>query len=137
MKSIDIKSVIIGVLGTVFVSIGAKSQDENLGDITVNSIKVVDDKGKCIINSNGISIGTTEMMIVLVCEKDGGQIHLLSKDGEAVASLGADQGGNGMLHLHNNFSKEIGYFGATTDQDGMIILSDRYGDVGWAKIGKK
>ena len=44
MKIIDIKSVIIGVLGTilVFVSIGAKSQYEHLSDIVCNSITVLD-----------------------------------------------------------------------------------------------
>ena len=47
MKSIDPKSLIIGVLSTVliFVLIGAKPQNKNLGDITVNSVKVVDDRG--------------------------------------------------------------------------------------------
>ena len=48
MKIIDIKSVIIGVLGTilVFVSIGAKSQYEHLSDIVCNSITVFDN-GTC------------------------------------------------------------------------------------------
>ena len=40
MKNIDIKSVIIGALCTVivFMFIGANNQNENLGDIVVNSI---------------------------------------------------------------------------------------------------
>ena len=44
MMSIDIKSVLIGVLGTllIFISIGATKQNDNLGDITVNSITVLD-----------------------------------------------------------------------------------------------
>ena len=42
MRDIDSKSMIIGVLGTIliFTCMGAT---ENMGDITVNSIKVLND----------------------------------------------------------------------------------------------
>mgnify|MGYP001316668421 CR=1 FL=1 len=43
MKSVDIKSVIIGILGTVLVFVSIGATDKNLGDITVNSITVLRD----------------------------------------------------------------------------------------------
>ena len=79
MMSIDIKSVLIGVLGTllIFISIGATKQNDNLGDITVNSITVLD---------NG----------------EGGFISTFNKNGEITSYLGTDNGGNGQLGLHND-----------------------------------
>jgi len=84
MMSIDIKSVLIGVLGTllIFISIGATKQNDNLGDITVNSITILD---------NG----------------EGGFIRTLNKDGKITSYLGTDKGGNGQLGLHNDHGNKM------------------------------
>jgi hypothetical protein len=31
----------------------------------------------------------------------------------------------------------VGYFGSGKEQDGIIILLDRYGDIGWSVDGKQ
>ena len=112
MKSIDIKSVIIGVLGTilVFVSIGAT--DKNLGDITVNSITVMDDGS-------------------------GGFLRTHNADGKMTAYLGTGEDGIGFLRTSNKHEVMTGYFGTNTDNDGVAMLYDRYGDTGWGESGKK
>ena len=82
--SIDMKSIIIGVLGTllIFISIGATEDDHNLGDITVNSITVLD---------NG----------------EGGFISTFNNNGEITSYLGTDNGGNGQLGLHNDHGNKM------------------------------
>ena len=68
MKKLDIRSILIGVLCTalVFVLIGAKSQNENLGDIVVNSINVLDENGN--------------LVATLYAGEDGGQLGILNAD---------------------------------------------------------
>jgi len=116
MKSIDMKSVIIGVLGTilVFVSIGAKSQYEHLSDIVCNSITVLDN-------------GT------------GGYIKISNSDGKQTSYLGTAEDGSGILTIQNMEGELIAGFGSSPDngKDGAAILFDRYGDVGWTASGKK
>ncbi|ODS29971.1 MAG: hypothetical protein SCARUB_04926 [Candidatus Scalindua rubra] len=75
MKSVDIKSVLIGVLCTalVFVLIGAKSQSENLGDIIVDSVTV--------LNKDGLELCKMEG------GWDGGSIELNSSDGKKGVAL--------------------------------------------------
>ena len=114
MKKLDIRSVLIGVLCTalVFVLIGAKSQSGNLGDIVVNSIKVLDD-------------GT------------GGFLITYNADGIKTSYLGTSESGFGFLKTFNKHGVFVGYFGSNTDGDGIISLLDRYGDFGWSVDGKQ
>ena len=135
MKSIDIKSVIIGVLGTilVFVSIGAKSQYEHLSDIVCNSITVLDDGTGGYIkisNSDGKQtsyLGTAEngdgflstfnsdgkKTTFLGTAKDGGfGFHTTIKDGKETTYLGTSEGGSGILETFNKHGVMVGYFGS-------------------------
>lgn len=54
MKKIDMRSLIIGILSTilVFVAIGSKKANENMGDIVVDSITVIGENNLkvCFIN---------------------------------------------------------------------------------------
>ena len=111
MKSIDIKSVIIGILGTilVFVSIGAT--DKNLGDITVNSITVLSDGS-------------------------GGYIKTYNAEGKQTSYLGTG-GTGGFLETYNIYSNKTAYLGTGTKGYGIIKLSDQNGDLGWGRSGKK
>ena len=97
MKSIDIKSVIIGVLGTilVFVSIGAKSQYEHLSDIVCNSITVLDN-------------GT------------GGYIKISNSDGKQTSYLGTAENGDGFLSTSNSDGKQTSYLGTAENGDGFL-----------------
>jgi hypothetical protein len=94
MKSIDIKSVIIGVLGTilVFVSIGAKSQYEHLSDIVCNSITVLDN-------------GT------------GGYIKISNSGGKQTSYLGTAENGDGFLSTSNSDGKQTSYLGTAENGD--------------------
>ncbi|SVB97671.1 uncharacterized protein METZ01_LOCUS250525 [marine metagenome] len=135
MKSIDIKSVIIGVLGTilVFVSIGAKSQYEHLSDIVCNSITVLDNGTGGYIkisNSDGKQtsyLGTAEngdgflttfnsdgkKTTFLGTAKEGGFGFLTTfNDGKETTFLGTSEGGSGILETFNKYGVMVGYFGS-------------------------
>ncbi len=135
MKSIDIKSIIIGVLGTilVFVSIGAKSQYEHLSDIVCNSITVLDDGTGGYIkisNSDGKQtsyLGTAEngdgflttfnsdgkKTTFLGTAKEGGFGFLTTfNDGKQTTYLGTSEGGSGILETFNKHGVMVGYFGS-------------------------
>ena len=135
MKRIDIKSVIIGVLGTilVFVSIGAKSQYEHLSDIVCNSITVLDDGTGGYIkisNSDGKQtsyLGTAEngdgflttfnsdgkKTTFLGTAKEGGFGFLTTfNDGKETTYLGTSEGGSGILETFNKHGVMVGYFGS-------------------------
>ena len=135
MKIIDIKSVIIGVLGTilVFVSIGAKSQYEHLSDIVCNSITVLDNGTGGYIkisNSDGKQtsyLGTAEngdgflttfnsdgkKTTFLGTAKEGGFGFLTTfNDGKQTTFLGASEGGSGILETFNKHGVMVGYFGS-------------------------
>ena len=135
MKSIDIKGVIIGVLGTilVFVSIGAKSQYEHLSDIVCNSITVLDDGTGGYIkisNSDGKQtsyLGTAEngdgflttfnsdgkKTTFLGTAKEGGFGFLTTfNDGKQTTYLGTSEGGSGILETFNKHGVMVGYFGS-------------------------
>ena len=135
MKSIDIKSIIIGVLGTilVFVSIGAKSQYEHLSDIVCNSITVLDNGTGGYIkisNSNGKQtsyLGTAEngdgflttfnsdgkKTTFLGTAKEGGFGFLTTfNDGKETTFLGTSEGGSGILETFNKHGVMVGYFGS-------------------------
>ena len=135
MKSIDMKSVIIGVLGTilVFVSIGAKSQYEHLSDIVCNSITVLDDGTGGYIkisNSDGKQtsyLGTAEngdgflttfnsdgkKTTFLGTAKEGGFGFLTTfNEGKETTFLGTSEGGSGILETFNKHGVMVGYFGS-------------------------
>ena len=135
MKIIDIKSVIIGVLGTilVFVSIGAKSQYEHLSDIVCNSITVLDNGTGGYIkisNSDGIQtsyLGTAEngdgflttfnsdgkKTTFLGTAKEGGFGFLTTfNEGKETTFLGTSEGGSGILETFNKHGVMVGYFGS-------------------------
>jgi len=105
MKKLDVKSLIIGILGTalIFVLMGSTDQDKNLGDITVNSITL---KGS----------------------SDGSMIASYNEDGEMTACFGTDKGGNGCLTFFNHKGDFKGYMGENKEGDAIIILSDRNGE---------
>ena len=136
MKKLDIRSVLIGVLCTalVFVLIGATSQSENLGDIVVNSIQVLDDgTGGFISTHNADGIQTS----YLGTGEGGGGYLKTYADGKETSFLGTSEGGFGFLKTFNKHGVFVGYFGSGKEQDGIISLLDRYGDIGWFETGKQ
>ena len=191
MKKIDIKSVIIGILGTilVFVSIGATNQNKNLGHIIVNSIRVVNNDGKVVAGlkagEDGGMLGifnndSKTVAAMLKADEDGGRLDILNNDGKTVAGLNADEDGGtlgianndgkvvamlnanedgrrlvifnndgkvvavlnagengGMLDIYNKHEKKVATLQSDKFSDGLIVLYDRYGDIGWGETGKQ
>ena len=135
-----------------FMFVSAKSQSKNLGDIRVDSITVMDENGNpvaglsateyggffSIVNADGkqtVGLGTAE-------DGNDGLILTYNTDGKKTVGLGAGEGGGGILTTYNKHEVRTGYFGTGDNgeaiiQDGIAVLFDRYGDVGWSETGKK
>jgi len=107
-----------------FMFVSAKSQSKNLGDIVVNSIAVVDAEGK---GAAYLGIGP----------RGGGLLGTYNAEGKETADLGISPGGGGQLRTFNKHEVMTGYFGSNKDNDGVVLLSDRYGDPVWTASGKK
>ena len=154
------KGILTGVslILCFFMFVSAKSQSKNLGDITVNSITVVDDGTGGYIqtfNADGKDtayLGTSEVGggILQTFNTDGTQttylgtsingvgfIKTINRDGKQTAYLGTGKEGFGFLQTFNKNGVETGYFGTNINNDGMALLLDRYGDAGWSASGKK
>ena len=112
MNKIDIRSLMIGVLGTIlfFVLIGA-TEDSNLGDIVVNSITIQDDG-------------------------HGGFITAFNQDQKRTLYLGTGKEQNGYVQTYNKYEQPTSYIGSNRDMDGVLVLNDRYGALGYTRSGK-
>ena len=113
MNKVDIRSLMIGVLGTIlfFVLIGA-TEDGNLGDIVVNSITIQDDG-------------------------HGGFITAFNQDQKRTLYLGTGKEQNGYVQTYNKYEEPTAYIGSNRDMDGVIVLNDRYGHTGFTQTGKQ
>ena len=113
MKIIDIKSLCIGFLSAalVFTLMGAK-QKKNLGDIIVNSITVMDDGY-------------------------GGFITAYNQDQNRTLYLGTGEENNGYIQTFNKFEQPTAYVGTNKDMDGILVLNDRYGELGLSRSAKQ
>ena len=128
--------LITGALLAVSAMMCMGAQNKNLGDITVNSITVLDDGNGGFIttyNADGketVFLGTGEGGV--------GILSTSNADGKKTIYLGTNiEGGFGFLSTYNKHEVKTGYFGTNKDNDGIAALSDRYGDIGWSASGKK
>ena len=64
-------------------------------------------------------------------------IAVVDAEGKGAAYLGISPGGGGQLRTFNKHEVMTGYFGSNKDNDGVVLLSDRYGDPVWTASGKK
>ena len=117
MKQIDIRSLLVGVLGTAltFVLMGSEDGeniDGNLGDIIVNSITIRDDG-------------------------HGGFITAYNQDQKRTLYLGTGKEENGYVQTFNKNEQPTAYIGSNREMDGVIVLNDRYGALGYSQSGKK
>ena len=155
----DIKTFLIGFLtcACLFLIMGQTS-NKNLGDIEVNSIRIVKD-GELInlFNSTGIGIGGGGMNPKLVLDMNGitmrnendkdvaffgksannsGLLTLYSKNGDEGVHIATQDDGGGSITIMNKHNIKVGYLQANQNQDGAIFLLDKYGNSGWAASGK-
>ena len=100
--------LITGALLAVSTMMFMGAQNKNLGDITVNSIKVLDN-------------GT------------GAFIRIYNTDDKLTVRLGCSPGrnGGGYLKTYNYSGYSTGFFGTSDDTDGMVYLCDSYGNRFW------
>ena len=112
MSTIDFKSICIGFLSAtiIFILVGAKQK--NLGDVVVNSITIMDDGY-------------------------GGFITAYNEDQKRTLYLGTGEENNGYIQTYNKFEQPTGYIGTNKDMDGIIVLNDRYGELGWSRSAKQ
>ena len=131
--------------------------DEIYGDTLIVRCIMITDDGEdfVLVNSESIT-GFTEgskKFSLSLSSYGGGALATANADGELTSFLGTI-GDVGSLSIFNNGKKDVsiagghietynkhevnvGYFGNGDKQDGIAILSDRYGDIGWAESGKK
>ncbi|MBL7013125.1 MAG: hypothetical protein ISR83_01775 [Candidatus Marinimicrobia bacterium] len=124
INKMDQKSFIIGVLSATlfFVVVGADEKpieandnqmvEGNLGDIVVNSITVLDDG-------------------------HGGYISTYNQDGKRTIYIGTGENRNGYISTFNKMEEPTTYLGTNKELDGVVVLNDRYGDLGWSQSGKQ
>ena len=92
------------------------------------------DNGSGLIELNNDAGKTT---VLLVNDKQGkGAISVYNENAEPMAILSSDIGG-GRLDIRNKHAQTVIKLLMTTEADGGIILSDRYGEAQWAKTGKR
>ena len=95
--------LITGALLAVSAMMCMGAQNKNLGDITVNSITVLDDG-------------------------NGGFITTYNADGKETVFLGTGEGGVGILSTSNADGKETAYLGTNIDRSGYVTTYNANGN---------
>ena len=68
----------------------------------------------------------------------GGVIQIKNKEGKDSASIASTLAGGGTIQTHNAKGNQSVYIGSDfKNEDGLIQINDRYGDVGWQASGKR
>jgi len=128
--------LITGALLAVSAMMFMGSQNKNLGDITVNSIRILDDG-----IGGYLSTYNTDGILTAYFGSGGeggvGILKTYNADGKETAYLGTGSEGGGYLKTYNKHEVRTGYFGSDKNNDGLAVLYDRYGDAGWSASGKQ
>lgn len=106
MTKLDIKSAIIGALSIIIILLltGATQQNSNQGDITVTSLRVVDDEGNILgalmPYKDGVVFGLLnnqgDEVVNIAARDDGALMSFYTPEGRIATSLGGWDGGNGL-----------------------------------------
>lgn len=153
-----ITGIITGVSLTASAVMFMGSQNKNLGDITVSSIRVkkndsynhmvIDNESLKTFHQNG-GIALTESIIVLrnkngkvsvmmgSDDKGGGLLEVRTANEKNAVKLGVSKFDHGVITTTNSKENINVFIGSNKDDDGFIVLRDRYGDIGWGMSGKK
>ena len=87
--------------------------------------------GLYLYNQHGKEVAT------LQSTEGGGGLWINNQHGKEVIQLSPCKAGGGGLWINNQHGKRVITVQSDKDGDGAIALFDRYGDLGWGKIGKK
>ena len=124
MKNIDFKSILIGILGiSCFLLLIGQRSDGNLGNISVNSIDVIDDGDTGYIrfyNPQGHQTAYIGNHI-----KEGGMAQFFNKSGKLVTVIGTDlednsDDQNGILYMFNPDEIPVVFLGSGTVNGGVL-----------------
>ena len=55
----------------------------------------------------------------------------------AALYLGTGEENNGYIQTFNKFQQPTAYVGTNKDMDGILVLNDRYGELGWSRSAKQ
>ena len=148
---IEADSIIItSDLGTTTI-LGGGILVENEDGKNVLSVAVGDDGGGFLETFNADGIKTSYLADFLETfnadgiktsylgtgKGGGGFLSTNNTDGKKTSYLGTAEGGVGFLGTNNKHGVQVGYFGSGKSNDGIAILYDRYGDIGWSASGKQ
>ena len=79
-----------------------------------------------------------EIVTVLGAGDDGDGIILTrSNTGKTLVTLSGVESGGGLISVNNTHGVKVVNIQANKNKDGAIGLFNRYGDLGWSKIGKR
>jgi len=162
----DIKSYVIGFLtcACLFLIMGQTEKEdfEIFDTIVAKSIGILGEDGKAVtlwnkdgigmskdgtegfklwIDTNGIIInndkGKKVMTLQSLGDGNGSVIATFNGDSdEAQASMYTQETNSG-IRISNLHDKNVVNIGANKNEDGAILLFDRYGDIGWIQTGKQ
>jgi hypothetical protein len=110
-----------------FMFVSAKSQSKNLGDITVNSLQVVDENGSVVgLLSSSNNRGTLSLAkagekpsVMIYCQDYGGVVFTHNTSNYITGLLGTDEDGRGVLSINNSNSKPLAIFAADGKSFGL------------------
>ena len=104
MKNLDYKSMLVGILAvTSFLLLIGQRSDGNLGQITVESIKIKGSNDK------------------------GANISILNQYGVEIAWIGETANDGGLLEIYNSEGNKTIYAGVDNDDVGRIYVNDKDG----------
>ena len=135
MKSIDLKSMIIGVLGTllIFSTFGFRTQTDELGHLVVRSLTIEDDKGVIMgYLGNGYYQAYNQFgeptLFVGTGKDGGGYLRAFNGNGDESAYVGTGRLGGGYIRTYSNSGKETSYLGTGSDNAGQLRFYNHIGE---------
>lgn len=149
MKSIDIKSVIIGVLGSVliFTLLGLQRSGNNFSDIRVKSLTIENGGDFIIEDANGnprlltrIS-KTSEFNFLIraknlkplfaITEQVGPSVTFFNPTSKAGIIMTALDDEGISINLSNMHGVVVAKISSSSENNGVIALFDKEGELGW------
>ena len=110
---------------SAFLFLGAQNND--LGDVIVRSLKVIDDEGNEVVTLASYKLGG----FIWVWNSRGVQAVEMSVDGNSGGYFRAnDIGGKNQVEVRAGGND-------SRDRDGMVVLSDQNGQIGWSINSKQ
>jgi len=98
----------------------------DMGDITVSSLRVINSQGGTIGYFGGAyvdEISTNDAMLSLFNDNETKVIHLGS----------GDTSNGGVIKTFNKYGTNTTYTGVALNDDGLIVISNKYGDEEWSQ----